>query len=119
MGGLSPESWPVLAAFLALQSAITLPLLIYIRTVNEARIADLKAQLGTMLAEKEAQIKLVQGVYGQATEYAQKRGDVLHAEKEALVKQLDANSAQMFRAVDALSELRDAVRELTRARQAS
>lgn len=44
MGAISPESWPILAAFLVLQGAITWPLVKYIRQLHEAQIADLKAR---------------------------------------------------------------------------
>jgi hypothetical protein len=53
MNGLSPESWPILAAFLVLQGAITWPLVKYIRGVHEAQIADLKATIAALTAERD------------------------------------------------------------------
>lgn len=118
MDGISPESWPVLAAFLALQTFITVPLILYLRSITNERIADLKAQLADLAKMHETQLATIRAIYQAATDYAQRRGDLLHTEKEKLVSQLDANSQQLFRAVDTLSELREAIRDLTKARRA-
>ena len=118
MDGISPESWPVLAAFLALQTFITVPLILYLRSVTNERIADLKAQMADLVKDRETQLATIRAIYQSATDYAQRRGDLLEGKNEKLVAQLDANSQQLFRAVDTLSELREAIRDLTKARRA-
>lgn len=69
-----------------------------------------------VVREKDTQIAQLERLYQQSTEYAQRRGDTLHGEKEALLKQLDANARELFRFTDVIVELRDAVRELLKAR---
>jgi ABC-type transporter Mla subunit MlaD len=115
--GITPETWPILAAFLALQTLITVPLILYIRAGHNERVADLKQQVADAVKDREAQVATIRAIYQAATDYAQRRADQLHQEKEALIKQLDGNSQQLFRAVDALAELREAVKDLTRARR--
>jgi hypothetical protein len=116
--GITPETWPILAAFLALQTLITVPLILYIRAGHNERVADLKQQVAETQKDRDTQIATIRAIYQAATDYAQRRADQLHQEKEAMIKQLDANSQSMFRAVDALGELREAVKDLTRARRA-
>lgn len=50
--GASPESWPILAAFIGLQTTITAPILGYIIKQN----ADLRAQIEKRIADKDETI---------------------------------------------------------------
>lgn len=50
--GASAESWPILAAFIALQTTITAPILGYIIKQN----ADLRAQIEKRIADKDETI---------------------------------------------------------------
>lgn len=88
MGGLNPETWPVLGAFLVLQSLITIPLIRYIQKAHEA------------------QIQLLQDINVAAT-----------AERERLLKQVESSAERMWRLADAIEEMRGAIRELSRERQ--
>lgn len=119
MGGLSPETWPVLGAFLILQTLITWPLVKYIRESHKSQLDDLRAQVEAWKLDRDSQLAMTRAIYQASIDYAQKRGDTLHAEKEKLIAQLDANSQQMYRAVEALAELREAVRDLTKVRQSA
>lgn len=117
MGGLSPETWPVLGAFLILQTLITWPLVKYIQSIHKQAREDQEKACEARINEMRSQQAALMAIYQATVDYAQRRGDTLHAEKEALIAQLNANSHQMFKAVDALSELREAVRDLTKARR--
>lgn len=88
MDGLSPETWPILAAFLVLQTLITFPLVRYIKIVHDQQIA------------------LLQKLY-----------DAAQGERAALLKQVEVNSEKMWQFTDAMRELRAAVAELARARR--
>lgn len=85
MGGLNPESWPILGAFLVLQTLITIPLVRYIKQAHDA------------------QIKLLQDINLAAT-----------AERERLLRQVEASAERMWRLADAIEEMRVAIRELSR-----
>lgn len=117
MAGLSPETWPILAAFLALQTLITVPLIVYVRNVHADQLTALGKSCDERIADLKAQQAALIVIYQATAEYAQRRGDTLHQEKLELQKLLDQNSQQMFRAVDALAELREAIKDLTRARR--
>jgi len=119
VGALSPETWPILGAFLVLQSLITFPLVRYIQLIHKAQLEALDKSCESRITDLRAQQAALVTIYTASTEYAQRRGDLLHAEKETLIKQLDAMSQQTFRAVDALSELRGASQDLTKARRSS
>lgn len=86
--GVSPETWPVLAAFLALQVLITVPLVVYIKS------------------NFDRQITFLQRLLDQAV-----------ADRDRLLTKLESHSEKMYGFTDAMTELRDAVKELTRARQ--
>lgn len=86
MGGLNPESWPILGAFLVLQTLITIPLVRYIRAAHEAQIALLKDINAGAIAERER-----------------------------LLKQVEAGAERMWRLADAIEEMRGAVREISAA----
>jgi chromosome segregation ATPase len=89
MEGLRPETWPVLLAFLVLQTLITLPLIRYIRATHEAQIA------------------MLQKLYDQARE-----------ERAALLKQVEETTQRIWRFTEVIEALRDAVKELGRERRA-
>jgi predicted nucleic acid-binding Zn-ribbon protein len=89
MEGLKPETWPVLLAFLVLQTLITLPLIRYIRTTHEAQIA------------------LLQKLYDQA-----------QAERAALLKQVEETTQRIWKFTDVIESLREAVKDLARERRA-
>jgi chromosome segregation ATPase len=99
--------WPLLAGFLLIAGA----LLKVIQSVYER-------WLDNMIKEKDRQIEQLGKLYAERMAVAEKRADLLHTEKEQLLKQLDANSQSLYRFTDAIGELRDAVRDLTRVRQA-
>jgi hypothetical protein len=88
VSGITPETWPVLLAFLVLQSLITLPLVRYIK------------------ASHEAQLALLQKLY-----------DAAQVERGALLKQVEASSERMWKFTDVIEELRGAVKELSRERR--
>ena len=77
---------------------------------------DVIRQKDAQLAEKEQQIAQMRDLYRASTDYAQRRGDTLHTEKEQLLRQLEQNTQSVFRFTDVIGELRDAVRDLTRLR---
>lgn len=119
MGGLSPETWPVLGAFLILQTLITWPLVKYIRESHKSQLDDLRAQVEAWKLDRDSQLATTRAIYQASIDYAQKRGDVLHQEKEALIKQLEANSQRMVLVTEAFAELREAVRDLTKVRRSA
>ena len=86
--GVSPETWPILAAFLGIQVIITVPLIVYIRSNFDRQIAFLQRLL-----------------------------DQANADRDRLLAKLESHSEKMYGFTDAMAELRDAVKDLTRARQ--
>lgn len=83
-GGVTPESWPVLAAFIVLVS----PFVVYIKISHDREVAFLKRLL-----------------------------DQVTTDRDRLVIKLEEGSEKLYRFTDAMTELRDAVKDLTRARQ--
>jgi hypothetical protein len=99
-------------------NGLTVPLVLLVAIVALARgLFVTRGHHEAVIREKDAQIAQLERLYAIATDYAQKRGDLLHQEKAEVHKQLDANTQQMFKFADVLGELRDAVRDLTKARQ--
>lgn len=73
-------------------------------------IAELKAQL----SQKDERITDITRLLTEARESAQKRGDLLHTEKESLLVQLRENTQQLYRFTDVLADIREAMKEMVR-----
>jgi hypothetical protein len=102
-----------------LANSLTVPLVLVIVIAALAKgVVVTKGHHEAVVKEKEAQIAALTQLYAERTSVSEKRADVLHQEKEQLLRQLDANSQSLFRFTDVIGELRDAVRDLTRVRRA-
>ena len=83
-----------------------------------------KTHHGEVVKEKDAQlaaqaryIAQIEELYKEAIVYAQKRGDLLHQEKEALLQEVSGITQSLSGLTGALAELRETVRDLIRLRQ--
>jgi hypothetical protein len=81
-----------------------------LRSAHEQVITELKGQLG----QKDDRITDITRLLTEAREAAQKRGDLLHTEKEALLLQLRENTQQLYRFTDVLADIREAMKEMVR-----
>lgn len=113
---MSPSDIGTLAT---LANSLTVPLVLVIVIVALAKgVVVTRGHFESVIGEKDARITELERLYNERTSVAERRADLLHQEKEQLLRQLDANAQSLFRFTDAIGELRDAVRDLTRARTA-
>ena len=102
-----------------LANSLTVPLVLVIIIAALAKGVILtRGHHESVISEKDARIAELERLYNERTSVAERRADLLHQEKEQLLRQLDANAQSLFRFTDVIGELRDAVRDLSRARQA-
>jgi len=102
-----------------LANSLTVPLVLVIVIVAMAKgVIVTRGHFESVVSEKDARIAELERLYAERTSVSERRADLLHQEKEQLLKQVDGYTQSMFRFTDVIGELRDAVRDLTRLRQA-